>query len=518
MSAKAPPVSTKPADTSTPGFYGILVSVFMFTLTIFVLFSTGSIIAVLVLWLMLALLIMVLVYYGFVDIAKALDDWFPPAKKPEATIVPAVPSGGSPLVGSEVFHISDNQFTYDESSAVCAAYGGQLATLEQIIEAYNKGAEWCGYGWSAGGLALYPTQKGTWEELQREVDPGKRTRCGRPGVNGGYFDPATKFGVNCFGFKPEGAFTAPAPLPGTDMESFRRSVNKFKEMLKSFNLSPFSRSEWSGYDSTTGKKVQAYGSQFKQELGKLTEGFAEADQSVVEAPVTGNAAYASAPYALKGAAGERGPAGPAGTQGPIGAGGSLGPQGPPGLGMRGLPGVPGAIGSQGEQGIQGPKGDIGITGAKGERGERGEQGVPGSAGSAVGVVGPKGDVGARGAPGEKGIKGDIGAQGPAGAMGAVGPIGPGGPAGVPGAPGTPGAPGAKGESGASVPIPKQLSVDSITIGDWKVETNRKEQPGSLYFRNVPNNHVAASFFSLDNGSGIVRANNKNPAYYKDMWV
>jgi hypothetical protein len=65
----------------------------------------------------------------------------------------------------------------------------RLASLEQVIEAYNSGAEWCGYGWTAGGMALYPTQKKTWEELQREVDPGKRTACGRPGVNGGYFDP-----------------------------------------------------------------------------------------------------------------------------------------------------------------------------------------------------------------------------------------------------------------------------------------------------------------------------------------
>jgi hypothetical protein len=109
------------------------------------------------------------------------------------------------LVGSEVFHISDNKFTYDDAPAVCAAYDAQLATLEQILDAYNHGAEWYGYGWSAGGMALYPTQKGTWDALQNEADQKKRTACGRPGVNGGYFDPSLKFGVNCFGFKPKAA-------------------------------------------------------------------------------------------------------------------------------------------------------------------------------------------------------------------------------------------------------------------------------------------------------------------------
>ena len=224
----------------TPEIYGILVGVFLFTLTIFVLFSTGSIVAVLVLWLLIALTVMVLIFYGILDVQKLIDQYFPTVKK-DKPVEPTQPTSGAPLQGSEVFHISDNQFTYDDAGAVCAAYGATLATLEQVIDAYNNGAEWCGYGWSAGGMALYPTQKKTWDELQREIDPGKRTRCGRPGVNGGYFDPTNKFGVNCFGFKPEGKFTPPAPVPGTDSDSFRKSVDKFKEMLKSLNLSPFSR-------------------------------------------------------------------------------------------------------------------------------------------------------------------------------------------------------------------------------------------------------------------------------------
>ena len=95
----------------------------------------------------------------------------------------------------EVYHISDNLYTYDEAPAVCAANGAELASFDQLTEAFSLGAEWCSYGWSAGAMALYPTQQSTWSALQGEPQESKRTACGRPGVNGGYFDPKLKFGV-----------------------------------------------------------------------------------------------------------------------------------------------------------------------------------------------------------------------------------------------------------------------------------------------------------------------------------
>jgi len=349
------------SEQMTPAVYGILVGIFMLTVTIFVLFSTGSVVAVVVMWVLVAAVVGVLVYYGFIDV-------FPEtAQAPSADVPkPVALLAGGPKVGSEVFHISDAQFTYDEASAVCAAYNSQLATLEQIIEAYNSGAEWCGYGWSAGGMALYPTQKATWTELQREIDPGKRTACGRPGVNGGYFDPMNKFGVNCFGFKPTGDFTPPAPLPGVDKQAFDSMVNRFKEMLRTMNLSPWSRSKWSGYAPT-------YGTQFAQETGKLTENFTEYADEFSEAVIP-NASYSAAPFGLRGDKGDVGPAGP------------IGPQGP-----QGLQGLVGPVGPQGPQGLRGPKGD------------------KGDIGPASTVPGPKGD---------KGDKGDVGPTGPAGPAGA----------------------------------------------------------------------------------------------------
>jgi hypothetical protein len=332
----------------SPTVYWTLVGLFMATITVFVLISTGSFTAVLVLWILVAVLVGVLVYYGYIELV-------PPKATQTETPAAKPTTGGGPLVGSEVFHVSDKAFIYDEAEAVCAAYGATLATLEQVIEAYNSGAEWCSYGWSAGGMALYPTQKATWDALQRETDSAKRTGCGRPGVNGGYFDPMTKFGVNCFGFKPKGDFTPPGPLPGVDKTAFDAMVAKFKEMLKSMTVTPFSRQEWSGYGS--------YGKQFKQNLGALTENFTEHVDEFSETTGPTNAAYTAAPYGLQGA---QGPTGPTGLQGPTGVAGpastAAGPTGPTGLqGPAGNAGqnstVPGPTGSQGPTGLQGPAGN-----------------------------------------------------------------------------------------------------------------------------------------------------------------
>jgi hypothetical protein len=151
-----------------------------------------------------------------------------------------------PLEIKEVFYVEGNQFTYNDAPAVCAAYGAEIASYDQVNDTFAKGGEWCGYGWSLGGMALFPTQQSTWQALQQEVDETKRTACGHPGVNGGYFDPSLKFGVNCYGVKPVNKGTVlPAPLPGVDQKAFDALVAKFKGMLGSIKLSPYNRDVWS---------------------------------------------------------------------------------------------------------------------------------------------------------------------------------------------------------------------------------------------------------------------------------
>jgi len=80
----------------------------------------------------------------------------------------------------QVFNIPGNYYTYDNAKALCTAYGAELATYDQIEKAYNNGAEWCNYGWSANQLALFPTQKTTYDNLQ--TIPGHENDCGMEGI------------------------------------------------------------------------------------------------------------------------------------------------------------------------------------------------------------------------------------------------------------------------------------------------------------------------------------------------
>lgn len=102
---------------------------------------------------------------------------------------------------NEVFNVGNNMYTYDDAQTICTAYGARLATYDEIETAYDNGAEWCNYGWSDNQSAYFPTQKSTWQDLQKTKD--RKNQCGRPGVNGGYMDdPNQRFGVNCYGKKP----------------------------------------------------------------------------------------------------------------------------------------------------------------------------------------------------------------------------------------------------------------------------------------------------------------------------
>ena len=148
----------------------------------------------------------------------------------------------------EVFHIANQDYTYEQAKCKCAAYGGRLATKDEIIEAYNKGAEWCSYGWSFGQNAFYPTQKCTWDELQMG-DPKHRNDCGLPGINGGYFaNPNLKFGVNCFGIKPKGRIVREKKPVCTKKEFCQMDLNKqASNKLDSDVILPFNSNQWSAF-------------------------------------------------------------------------------------------------------------------------------------------------------------------------------------------------------------------------------------------------------------------------------
>ena len=156
----------------------------------------------------------------------------------------------NPLI-EEVFHIPSNTFTYPDAKAVCTAYGGRLATYKEVESAYNRGADWCSYGWSEGQMALFPTQYKKWEYLQGQK--GHEHDCGRPGINGGYIDnPAVKFGINCYGHKPlmtqeeADLMSETPPYPKTQQEiEFDRKVDHWRHKLSQILVAPFNSTTWS---------------------------------------------------------------------------------------------------------------------------------------------------------------------------------------------------------------------------------------------------------------------------------
>jgi len=153
--------------------------------------------------------------------------------------------------GSEVFAVSKNTFTYYDAQPLCKALGAELATYDQVKAAWDKGADWCNYGWVKGQNAIFPTQTDTWQKLQAGPEE-ERGACGRPGINGGYFDnPELRFGVNCYGPKPSQSTHDEAtvakrtgqPLTVGALE-VEKKVNKFRSEADNIGVLPFNGNKW----------------------------------------------------------------------------------------------------------------------------------------------------------------------------------------------------------------------------------------------------------------------------------
>jgi hypothetical protein len=167
--------------------------------------------------------------------------------QPEASSVPEI------KFKKQVFNIPGNYYNFENANAICKAYGADLATYDQIESAYNNGAEWCNYGWSANQLALFPTQKKTYDNLQKIS--GHENDCGRTGVNGGLIaNPNVKFGVNCFGYKPkinseeEELMKITTPYPETEKDiAFQKRIDYWKNKVDEILVSPFNYNSWGSF-------------------------------------------------------------------------------------------------------------------------------------------------------------------------------------------------------------------------------------------------------------------------------
>ena len=201
-------------------------------------------------------------YFLGVEILASIKNMFGNEPEVDLTIKDGTIKDGTMLTGHgeetipeitkkpQVFHVP-GAYDYSNAKALCKAYGGRLANVSQMMEAYNKGADWCDYGWSQDQMALYPTQFDTWQNFQN-ID-GHKEDCGRPGINGGYNNnDAQPLGANCYGFKPK---ASTKDQDAMDSEQIYPTTLKNKEMhqrvkywqgqINNMLVSPFNYDTWS---------------------------------------------------------------------------------------------------------------------------------------------------------------------------------------------------------------------------------------------------------------------------------
>ena len=218
--------------------------------------SSNKLMVIVVAFVMILIIVNGFQYFFGVDIVAKLKNLFSGSPEVDITVDTSrleAAKGPVPqiLLRKQVFNIPENTFVYPDAKALCKAYGARLATYKEVEESYEDGGEWCNYGWSDGQMALFPTQQKTFDGLQKIE--GHENDCGRPGINGGYIsNPALKFGVNCYGYKPrmtpveeelmETVPIYPKTLKDQAMES---RVNYWKDKLSSVLVSPFNHKNWS---------------------------------------------------------------------------------------------------------------------------------------------------------------------------------------------------------------------------------------------------------------------------------
>jgi hypothetical protein len=220
--------------------------------------DSGSIVMGIIIVAILVVLITVnaFQYFFSINVTAYIQDLFSPTTKVDIVVDQSTYQPTSvPEIKfkKQVFNIPGNYYSYDNAKAVCQAYGANLASYDQIEKAYGNGAEWCNYGWSADQLALFPTQKKTYDRLQ--TIPGHENDCGRPGVNGGYIaNSNVKFGINCYGNKPkitseeEELMKTATPYPETVKDlAFQKRVDYWKNKVDEILVSPFNYNTWGSF-------------------------------------------------------------------------------------------------------------------------------------------------------------------------------------------------------------------------------------------------------------------------------
>jgi len=194
-------------------------------------------------------------YFFNINLTARLNNLFTDTPSLDLAVEQQEPEEISPIpeieIKKQVYHIPGNEYNFENAKSLCKAYGSRLATYNEIENAYKNGAEWCSYGWSDRQLALFPTQKKTWNYLQNQK--GHENDCGRAGINGGYIaNPNVRFGVNCYGYKPEITqqeqdLMETTPLYPRTLQDKKQEdrINYWKSKIPEILVSPFNRKIWS---------------------------------------------------------------------------------------------------------------------------------------------------------------------------------------------------------------------------------------------------------------------------------
>jgi len=182
-------------------------------------------------------------YFFGVSLTATLQNLFTQPEIDISIVKPDTPEKPEPTTlldtKNQTFHVQ-GKFDYMNAKAVCKAYGGKIANIKQVTDAYDRGAEWCDYGWSDDHMALFPTQYESWKSYQ---ELGRKELCGRPGVNGGYNNNLLQqLGVNCFGKKPK--LDGPMPTQPIPHSVVDKRVEYWQSKIPSLTVSPFNYESW----------------------------------------------------------------------------------------------------------------------------------------------------------------------------------------------------------------------------------------------------------------------------------
>ena len=211
------------------------------------------------LWGLFIFLIMIngIQYTMGINIKTALSKIFTP--KPEIDIsvdgIKTKTPEPEPEASEEVFHVGGNKYNYKKQRQYVKHIILDLLLIVKLKMHTIKVLNGVVMDGLKDQMALFPTQKVTWDKLQKTGKCGPNAHnndCGRPGINGGFIDnPMVRFGVNCYGIKPEESEEDKKrnedmqPYPKTKAEiELDKLAAKYKKKIKDMDLRPFNKLQW----------------------------------------------------------------------------------------------------------------------------------------------------------------------------------------------------------------------------------------------------------------------------------